>query len=109
MVGSTNRETTSIRRYTGKFILKYIYEPLPPGVLEEMKDRVPKDEKGDRKSELWRTLSIKTGIPHLDAQIRDVTTAMRLSDNKAEFDRQFERLFGKQLQLRFQLLRLLGE
>ena len=29
---------------------------------------------------------------------------MRLSDGKDEFDRQFERIFGKQLQLRLELL-----
>ena len=29
---------------------------------------------------------------------------MRLSDNKDEFDRKFERIYGKQLQLRLKLL-----
>jgi len=29
---------------------------------------------------------------------------MRLSDNKAEFDQKFERIFGRQLQLRLQVL-----
>lgn len=91
-------------QYTGKFITKYIYEPLPPGVLEEMKERLPKNENGNRRSQLWRTLSEKTGIPHLDRQIADVLLMMRLSDNKAEFDHKFERIFGKQLQLRLQLL-----
>ncbi len=91
-------------QYTGKFITKYIYEPLPPGVLEEMKDRLPKNENGNRRSQLWRTLSIDTGIPHLDRQIADVLLMMRLSDDKDELDRKFERIFGKQLQLRLQLL-----
>jgi hypothetical protein len=91
-------------QYTGKFITKYIYEPLPPGVLEEMKERLPKNENGNRKSQLWRTLSEKTGIPHLDKQITEVQLMMRLSDSKAEFDRKFERIYGKQLQLRLQLL-----
>jgi hypothetical protein len=91
-------------QYTGKFITKYIYEPLPPGVLEEMKERLPKNENGNRRSQLWRTLSEKTGIPHLDRQIADVLLMMRLSDSKDEFDRKFERIFGKQLQLRLQLM-----
>jgi hypothetical protein len=89
---------------TGRMITKYVYEPLPPGVLEEMKERLPKNENGNRKSQLWRTLSIDTGIPHLDRQIADVLLMMRLSDNKDEFDRKFERIYGKQLQLRLQLL-----
>jgi hypothetical protein len=91
-------------QYTGKFITRCIYEPLPPGVLEEMKERLPKNENGNRKSQLWRTLSEKTGIPHLDRQIADVLLMIRLSDSKDEFDRKFERIFGKQLQLRLQLL-----
>ena len=51
-----------------------------------------------------RTLSKDTGIPHLDKQIGDVQLLMRLSDNKAEFDQKFERIFGRQLQLRLQVL-----
>ena len=37
----------NIRRpqYVGKLINKYVYEPLPPGVLEEMKNRLPKNRK----------------------------------------------------------------
>ncbi len=69
-----------------------------------MKERLPKNENGNRRSQLWRTLSEKTGIPHLDRQIADVKLMMRLSDSKEEFDRKFERIFGKQLQLRLQLL-----
>jgi hypothetical protein len=91
-------------QYVGHFILKHIYEPLPPGVLEEMKNRLPKNEHGNRKSQLWRTLSIDTGIPHLDRQIGDVLLMMRLSADKKEFAVYFERMFGKQLQLRLQIL-----
>jgi hypothetical protein len=98
------RGNTQHPQYTGKFITKYIYEPLPPGVLEEMKERLPKNEKGNRRSQLWRTLSERTGIPHLDKQITEVQLLMRLSNNKSEFDQQFERIYGKQLQLRLQLL-----
>lgn len=55
----------NVRRpqYVGKLINKYIYEPLPPGVLEEMKKRVPKNISGNRKAKLWQTLSIDTGVP----------------------------------------------
>ncbi len=92
-------------QYVGHFILRYIYEPLPPGVLEEMKTKLPKNERGNRKSQLWRTLSIDTGIPHLDRQIADVLMMMRLSTDKKEFLLHFERIFGKQLQVRLQLLK----
>lgn len=96
--------STKNPQYTGKFITRYVYEPLPPGVLEEMKTRLPKNESGNRKAKLWQTLSVDTGIPHLDRQINDTITVMRLSDGKDEFVRNFERLFGKQLQLRLKVL-----
>lgn len=97
-------------QYTGKFITKYVYEQLPPGVLEEMKRRLPKNEKGNRRSKLWKTLSADTGIPHLDRQIENTMLLMRLADgNKDEFKRSFEKLFGKQLQLRFELLKRMPE
>ena len=96
-------------QYVGKLITKHVYEPLPPGVLEEMKNRVPKNERGQRKAQLWRTLSIDTGIPHLDKQVTQVQTIMELSGDKEEFAHNFDRIFGKQLQLRLQLLKELPE
>lgn len=97
-------------QYTGKFINKYVYEPLPPGVLEEMKNRLPKNEKGNRRAKLWQTLSSDTGIPHLDRQIDDIYLMMRLADgSKAEFERSFERIFGKQMQIRFEVMRQMPE
>jgi len=43
-------------------------------------------------------------VAALDKQITEVQLMMRLSDGKAEFERQFEKIYGKQLQLRLQLL-----
>jgi hypothetical protein len=91
-------------QYTGKFITKYVYEPLPPGVLEEMKTRLPKNESGNRRAKLWQTLSADTGIPHLDRQINDVVTLMTISDEKEGFVYNFDKRFGKQLKLRLKVL-----
>src|ERR1035437_1908569 len=69
-------------QYVGKLITKHIYDPLPPGVLEEMKNRLPKNESGNRRAKLWQVLSIDTGIPHLDRQIADVLMIDRKSNDK---------------------------
>jgi hypothetical protein len=74
-----------------------------------MKTRLPKNESGNRKAKLWQTLSADTGIPHLDRQIADIQLLMELSDTKEEYLRHFERKFGKQLQLRFQLFKDMPE
>jgi len=96
-------------QYTGKFITKYVYRPLPPGVLEEMKSRLPKNESGNRRAKLWQTLSADTGIPHLDKQIEDIVLLMQTSDDKNDFIRRFERRFGDQLQLRLQVMKRMPE
>src|SRR5687768_1818152 len=80
------------QQYAGKFITKYVYDALPPGVLDELKARLPKNENGDRRAKLWQLLTIDTGIEHLDRQITADLTLMQISGNKAEFDRHWQRL-----------------
>jgi hypothetical protein len=83
-------------QYMGKFITKYIYDPFPPGVVDEMKRRLPKNENGNRRAKLWQTLTIDTGNPHLDRQITTVLTLMQIAPEKATFERHFRQLFGRQ-------------
>ena len=85
--------------YMGKFINKYVFEALPPGVLDELKARLPKNEKGNRRAKLWQLLTIDTGIPHLDRQLTADITLMQIADKKEEFEHNWDRLFGKQRQL----------
>jgi hypothetical protein len=96
-------------QYLGKFIIKYIYEPLPPGVLDELKRRLPKNEHGNRRAKLWQALTPDTGIPHLDRQLTAVTTLMQISDDKAAFEHHFQKLFGKQRILPYATPKLLPE
>ena len=96
-------------QYVGKLINKYIYEPLPPGVLEAMSNTVQKHDSGARTAKLWQTLSVGTGIPHLDRQIADIYMMMRLSSDKDDLAHNFERLYGQQLQLRLHVLKELPE
>lgn len=85
--------------YVGKFINKYVYDALPPGVADELKRRLPKNENGNRKAKLWQALTIDTGSPHLDRQLTATIILMQISDNKTEFDHHFEKAFGNQLRL----------
>lgn len=77
----------------GRMINKYVYEQLPPGVLEELERRNPKNEHGNRVRRHHQFLTEGTGNPHLDRQISTVTTLMRISNNKTEFKDLFERAF----------------
>ena len=83
----------------GKFINKYVFDALPPGVLEELKARLPKNEKGNRRAKLWQLLTVDTGIPHLDRQLTADLTLMQIADNKQQFEENWDKLFGKQPRL----------
>jgi hypothetical protein len=79
--------------YVGKLINRYVYEQLPPGVLDELRERNPVTEKGWRKHKHHQYLTTDTGDKHLDRQISTVTTLMRISETKAQFEELFERAF----------------
>ena len=85
--------------YMGKFINKYVFEGLPPGVLNELKARLPKNENGSRRAQLWRLLTVDTGIPHLDKQLTADLTLMQIAETKQQFDEHWNKLFGKQPRL----------
>lgn len=83
-------------QYVGKFINKYVYGYLPPGVLEKLKELNPVQESGWRATQNHRLLT-EQGLVHLDRQITSTTTVMALSANAAEFDQNFHKLHKKRL------------
>ncbi len=88
--------------YVGKLINKYVYEQLPPGVLDELRRLNPVTDKGYRRHKHFQFLTADTGNPHLDRQISAVTLLMRISDDKNHFLTNFEKAFpknGRQLRL----------
>jgi len=82
--------------YMGKFINKYVYGLLPPGVLEALKEKSPKNEKGNRRNKLWQWLTDHTGEPHLDKILVSDTTMMQLSSDMRHFEHNFKRIHGQQ-------------
>jgi len=79
--------------YVGKLINKYIYEQLPPGVLDELRELNPVTARGRRKHKHFQYLTSDTGNQHLDRQISTVSTLLRISDDKEHFEDLFERAF----------------
>jgi hypothetical protein len=88
-------------QYMGKFINKYVYEALPPGVLDELKRLLPKNGNGNRRAKLWQYLTVDTGSPHLDRQLLADITLMQVSETKGQFEDNFEKVFGKQVRIAF--------
>jgi hypothetical protein len=83
----------------GKFITKYVFDVLPPGLLDELKARLPKNEHGNRRTKLWQLLTVDTGIPRLDRQLTADLTLMQISENKQQFEDHWDKLVGKQPRL----------
>jgi hypothetical protein len=83
--------------YVGKLTNSLVYEKLPNGVLSELKKRNPKDEKGRRKYQHHRLLTIDIGNPHLEKQLVAVTTLLKVAPNWPSFKRNFARAFPDNL------------
>jgi len=85
--------TSKRSQYVGKLVNRYVYEQLPPGVLDELRELNPKTPKGWRRYKHHQYLTDEIGNRHLEKQISTVTTLMRVSASKAEFEDIFERAF----------------
>ena len=77
--------------YTGSFINKYVYEAMPDGVLERLRELNPSGGSGSRARKHHQHLTDDQGVGHLDKQIQQVLTLMQAADDK----KQFEILFGR--------------
>lgn len=90
--------------FIGKLTTKYIYDQLPNGVVDKIKEKTGKTEKGNWKYKWHQSLTPEVGREHLKKQIIEVTTLMSISKSKSEFNELFERKYNAkpvQLELEF--------
>lgn len=80
-------------QFVGKLTNQLVYEKLPPGVLDELRAKNPKNEKGRRKHKFFQFLTDDIGNPHLERQLVAVTTLMKVSPNWRKFEGMFKRAF----------------
>lgn len=81
----------------GSFINRFIYEKMPPGVLDELRNKNPSDDEGKREH-LHHQFLTPVGNESLGKHLSIVSTLMRMARNKGEFNHLFERAFpGKQI------------
>lgn len=85
--------------FIGKLTRKYIYEELPKGVVDKIREKVGKTEKGNWKYKWHQTLTPEIGREHLKKQIIEVTTLMSISKSKEQFDALFQQKYNKVVQL----------
>jgi hypothetical protein len=97
-----NPVSTKRPQKVGEYTENWIYKRLPDGVLEEIRKRNPKTEKGYRKHKHHQFLTGDIGNPHLERHLASVTTLMKVSPNRRKFLSLLNRAFpmpGQQYEL----------
>lgn len=79
----------------GKWTNKLIYEQLPKGVLEELKQRTPKSKEGNYTARFFQSLTGDIGHPALTAQIYKVIGIMNISKTWKEFTENFNKMIDR--------------
>ena len=77
----------------GKLTDHIIYKRLPPGVLDELKAKNPKNDLGRRAKKHHQLLTQEVGHPHLDRQIASSMTLMRISSTWTQFNSHLKKAF----------------
>jgi hypothetical protein len=88
----------------GRITNDLIYRRLAPKILDELKTRTPRDEKGRTRHRYFQWLTDDIGHPKLREHLASVTTLMKASPNWAVFYRLVQRAlpqYGKTLELPF--------
>lgn len=81
-------------RYVGKFINRYVYERLPPPVLEKLRKLNPVAGTC-RKYKHTQFLTEDIGEPTVDRHIASVTTLMSVANSKKHFDDMYRTAFPR--------------
>lgn len=85
--------------FIGTITKEYIYDLLPKGVVDKIKQQTGKTESGNWRYKWHQSLTPSVGREHLIKQIHEVTTLMSISKTKAEFIHYFEMKYGRELEL----------
>jgi P63C domain len=93
-------DAASVKRppYFGHLTNDIVYDRLAPSVLEELKDKIPRNESGRPKAKFSQMLTRNVGYPKLREHLGAVVATMRLSSNWHDFcaklDRNYKRYSG---------------
>jgi hypothetical protein len=93
--------TGTVKRpaYIGHLTNDIVYSRLAPGILQELRNMNPADDKGRRKAKHFQWLTDDVGHPKLRQHLAAVTALMRASDNWAQFKKMLDRAFPVYLML----------
>lgn len=81
--------------FIGNITRTYVYDQLPKGVVDVIKAKTGKTDKGNWKYKWHQSLTPEVGREHLKRQITEVTTLMSIADTKDQFIALFRKKYGK--------------
>lgn len=79
----------------GRYTNDLVYERLAPGILEQLRERNPKDDKGRRKHKFQQWLTEDVGHPALAQHLYALIGFMRVASTWEQFYRMVQRAFPK--------------
>ena len=79
----------------GRITNDIVYERLAPGVLDELRRKTPRNEKGRLKNRLFQWLTTDIGDPALERHLHAVTSLMKASTSWSQFYRMLQRALPK--------------
>lgn len=80
-------------QYFGVLTNDIVYKRLAPGVLEELKNAIPKNASGRPKAKFFQLLTRSVGYPKLREHLGAVVATMRMSSTWDEFKRKFDKFY----------------
>lgn len=79
----------------GTYTNQFVYDMLPPGVVQKIKQVTPKNASGNYMYKFHQSLTPDVGREHLRNQLISVTTILSISRSWQEFKDLFARKFGQ--------------
>jgi len=79
----------------GEYTVDLVYERLCPGLIQKLREKNPKTEKGHRKVAHHQWLSEEVGDVNLAKHLHAVTALMKVSKNWGTFKRRLNEVFPK--------------
>lgn len=80
----------------GKWTLKFVYGCFPPAIVEAIKRKTPKNDKGNYTKRLFQSLTAEVGKPHLDRALGGIIALMKAASTWRGFERSYARAYGDQ-------------
>lgn len=90
-----NPEKVARPGVVGKYTVDLVYERLAPGLLVELEQLNPKNERGNRKNKHHQWLSSDVGHPALSQHIHAIVGFMRVADSWEQLLKMVDRAYPK--------------